>query len=122
MSHQPFLVDLSPAPTPQVSDKDLIARQATRLRSYEQSVTFHHRLSVVVSLIAIGITIAICSISKTISPDRKVFFVCILSVVTIGLQIVSYFSKNDQSADLLISTLSQDISLLTLGLAIPYLS
>ncbi len=118
MMHAPLLVDTSVP----ISDKDLLQRQAGRLRTFEHSITFHHRLSVVVSLIAIGITIAICLMSKTISPDRKVFFVCILGVITIGLQIVSFFSKNDQSADLLISTLSQDISLLTLGLAIPYLS
>jgi len=76
----------------------------------------------VFSFVALAVTAAVLFTSTTLSPDKKVFFVGVLLVCGLALQLVVCISRNEPVALLLFTQLSGFVCALSLGLSISFAS
>lgn len=105
---------------PLIDTNDQKARDNIQLRTTQNVIRIHTYVTLVFSYVSICITCAIIIMSTTLSPDRRAFFLCILGVCTLGLQIIICLARQEPAILLLFSALSNIISGLTLGLAVGY--
>ena len=111
----PFVpVPSSPSPAEKESEAE------RKLRRLLAGITIYAFMNVVFSIVSVAITMGIIFTSTTLTQDRRMFFASILGVCTLGLQIVICVARRDKTALLLFSTLSGNVSIAIMCLAIPY--
>ena len=79
-------------------------------------------IGIVFSLVALGVAVAVLITSTTLSPDKKVFFVSVLLVCGLGLQLVVCISRHEPVALIIFTYLSGYVCALALGLSIAHAS
>jgi heme/copper-type cytochrome/quinol oxidase subunit 4 len=86
-----------------------------------QSIILASYIGSILSWIAFIIAAVVFYTSPTLTPDKRVFFVSILAVVAIGLQIVSLVVKSEPVYLNIFTLLTVAISFLTAGISISFL-
>lgn len=72
------------------------------------------------SLVALSVTGVVLFTSTTLSSDKKVFFVSVLLVCGLGLQLVVCISRDEPVALVIFTQLSSFVCALSLGLSIGF--
>lgn len=106
--------------SPTKSDADVTSRLERELRTIGSAISLFGYMSLTASVVCMAITGGIFFISKTLTPDRRVFFLCVLAVCFVGFIIVIVISRKHATTFLLFNILLSIISAFTLGLAICY--
>lgn len=76
--------------------------------------------SLVLAWISFAVTAGVFFTSASLTPDKKVFFVSILTVIATGLQILICVVKSEPVHLLIFSTLVTFVSALAVGLSVAY--
>lgn len=111
MSSVPILESTEVKQSREVKEKNRIAN----------SVVYTSHVGIILSWIAIIIGVGVLYISPTLTPDKRVFWIGILAVVVIGLQIVVFVSRSDPVYLNIWTLLLVAISFLSVGLSVSFI-